>query len=60
MKRKGQYPVDEEYVLQVSPYWSRALQLVDDRKARKFYLWDLFIVLGGMGLLYFIYMRFFG
>ena len=59
MKRKGQYPVNEEFVLQVSPYWGRALRLADDRKARKFYLLDLFIVLGGMGLLYFIYMRLF-
>ena len=52
--------MDEEHVLQVCPYWNRALQLAEDRKARKFYLWDWFIVLGGAGLLYFIYMRFFG
>ena len=52
-KEKGEYPVDEEGVLFVSPYWSRALALAEKRRKKKFYFTDLLIVCTMCSLMYY-------
>ena len=59
-KPKGEYPTDEEGVLLVSPYWKKALQLAEEKRSKKIYLADVFIVTVGLCLSYFIYVRLFG
>lgn len=53
-KEKGEYPVDEEGVLFVSPYWSRALSLAEKRRKKKFYVADVFIVGTMIFLMYYV------
>ena len=54
-KEKGEYPVDEEGVLFVSPYWSRALALAEKRRNKKFYFADLVIICSVFYLMYLVY-----
>lgn len=53
-KEKGEYPVDEEGVLFVSPYWSRALALAEKRRNKKFYFADLLIVCTMFSIVYYV------
>lgn len=58
-KEKGEYPIDEEGVLRISPYWSRAVSLSAKRRNQKIFVMDVFIVVVGMALLYYGYMGLF-
>ena len=44
-KEKGEYPIDEEGVLYISPFWKKANQLKEERAAKKIYAADIFIIL---------------
>lgn len=59
-KSKGEYPLDEEGTLYVSPYWKKAMMLKEEKRNKKIYLSDILIVLFGVGILYFACVRFIG
>ena len=50
-KDKGEYPVDSEGVLYVSPYWKKALALAEQRRKQKIYMVDVIIVMSVMATL---------
>jgi hypothetical protein len=43
-KNKGEYPIDNEGVLYVSPYWKKALALAEKRRKQKVHLGDVIIL----------------
>lgn len=43
-KEKGEYPIDHEGVLYISPYWKKALALADKRRKQKVHLGDVLIL----------------
>lgn len=45
-KKKGQYPIDGERVLDIAPYWSSVLRLSAKKKNKKLYFVDVVIVVG--------------
>ena len=59
-KEKGQYPLDDEGVLIIGPYWKKTTEKAKEKRDKKLYLSDVFIVVSGISLLYFICMRYIG
>jgi hypothetical protein len=59
-KEKGQYPIDDEGVLLIGPFWKKTMKLAEEKRNKKIYLSDVFIVVVGFALSCFIYMRLFG
>ena len=42
-KPKGEYPLDEEGTLYVSPYWKKAMMLKEEKEQKGIHMVDVFI-----------------